>query len=202
MIGNIETASESFRKSHAVCCEVFAAAGREFVQPDGVAECIRKARALYTGGDEAAAVKEVEHARIWLNGILRKFLKGGDEYFSGRINELRYMSLDRDIVERMEARLRDFCAALMLETGEIFDQRIAAYKGLASTVNGARDEQFARNEHRERRAIEEAARKEQERSLARQRDEEQNREAARLQQESAEAEARAKRAQVFDELFC
>lgn len=201
MVKNIELASEQYKKSVQICRDVFAAAGRQFVEPKGVADLIRKAKELYGAGDEAAAVEEVTHARDWLNGITVKFLRGGEDFFHGRIAELSYMSLDRDIMERMEARLRDYCAALMLEEGNSFELRIEAYRELAGAVNGARVEQQRRNENRERRALEEVQNQERERALRRRQQEEQDTEAQRQQQEAAEAAARVQREKQFDELF-
>jgi hypothetical protein len=191
---NIVVASEAYRKSVQICRDVFATTNRTFEEPKGVAELIRKARELYAANNEAAAINEVEHADRWLNGIVRKVLNNGAEYFGGRIKELSYMSLDGDIMERMEAGLKDYCAAVMLEEeSNSFELRIEAYKELAKAVNGARAEQFARNEERERLAHEQVQRQEEER---RQRRIEQE----RLKAE-AEAAARATREQQFDELF-
>jgi hypothetical protein len=201
MMKNIEFASENYKKSVKAASDVFAAAGRQFVEPQGVADHIRKARELYGAGDEAAAVSEVQNATGWLNGIVRKFLRGGIEFFQGRITELSYMSLDRDIMERMEARMRDYTVALQTEDGERYDQRIKAYVDLAEAVNGARDEQARRNENRERRAHEEVQRREQERETRRRENEQQLAAEARRRQEESEAAARAKRETQFDELF-
>ncbi|HEX9503208.1 MAG TPA: hypothetical protein VF974_02695 [Patescibacteria group bacterium] len=191
---NIASASEQYRKSVRICRDVFAATNRTFQEPKGVTELIRKARELYADNNEAAAVKEVEHADRWLNGIARKVLLGGIEHFEGRIKELSFMSLDSDIMERMEAQLKDFCVAITLEEESTsYELRVEAYKELGATVNGARAEQFARNEERERRAHEQVQRQEEER---RQRRLEQER--MRAEQEAA---ARATREKQFDQLF-
>lgn len=194
MISNIASASEQYRKSVQICRDVFAATNRTFKEPQGVTELIRKARELFAGNNEAAAMKEVENTDRWLNGIVRKVLRGGIERFQGFIRELSFMSLDSDIMERMEAGLRNFCAATMLEEeSNSFELRIEAYKELAAAVYGARPEQNERNERREQLAHEQVQRQEEER---RQRRLEQERRQAEL-----EAVARAEREKQFDELF-
>ena len=202
MVSNIANASEAYRNAHNACREIFAAAGRTFVEPKGVSDLIQKAREAYTQrADEATATEEIGHARQWLTGVAAKFLRGGTDYFEGRITELSYMSLDRDIIERMQARLRNYCAVLMIEDGDVFDQRIAAYRELAQAVNGARDEQQARIENRQRREAEAAAEQERQR-IERRREQEAAAAADALRrQQEAEAEARAKREKQFDELF-
>jgi hypothetical protein len=190
---DIEIASESYHKAAKNCRDVFAAGGRQFVEPQGLSDHIRKARDLYGAGDEAGAVKEVETAERWLKGIATKLLRGATDFFEGRIKELSYMSLDPDIMENLEARLRDFCAALMLEQDDSFELRAEAYRELAKAVSGARDEQFARNEERERLAHEEVQRQEEERR--------QRRAEAERQKAEEAAAARATREKQFDELF-
>lgn len=202
MVRNITEASEQYREALGNCRQVFQAAGREFVEPKGMQELLHKARKLFAEqGDEASAIKEVEHAAEWLIGIAVKFLRGGIEFFEGRIAELSYMSLDQDIMDNMRARLKDYCAALMQEEGPAFDQRIEAYTALATAVNGARAEQARRLEHRELVARQREAEKAQERRERRRQQEEQDQLQARQRQEAAEAEARVRRAEEFDRLF-
>ncbi len=191
---NIANASEAYHKSVETCREIFAATNRTFSQPSGVAELIGKARELYAGGNEAAAVNEVQHAERWLKGIARKVLLMGTEHFQGRIKELSYMSLDDDIMDRMEALLKDYCAAVTLEEeSESFELRVAAYKELGVAIYGARTEQFARNEERERLAHEQVQRQEEERR---------SRKLELERQREAEATAaREARVKQFDELF-
>ncbi len=202
MSSNITQVSAQYREVASACREIFAAAGRKFVEPQGVGELIKDARRLYTElADEASAVKEVAHARDWLIGVAVKFLRGGVEHFEGRVKELSFMGLDRDIMDNMEARLNDYRAAVSEEDGTCFTRRITAYSNLAAAILGAREEQFRRNEVREQEAHEEVARLERER-VARRRQEE----AARLlrvqqEQEAAAAAARASREQQFDQLF-
>jgi len=191
---NIVGASEQYRQIVNVCREVFAASGQTFVEPKGVSDHIRKARDLYgVAGNEAAAITEVENARHWLIGVARKRLSNGPDFYGGKIRELSFMSLDQDIMENMEALMRDFCAALVLEDGDSFELRVPAYRDLVAAINGARIEQGARNEERERLAHEQVQRQEEER---RQRRIEMEREKA-----EAEAAARAEREQQFDALF-
>lgn len=198
----ITEASEQFRQALNICRQVFTAAGREFIEPKGVVDLIQKARRLYTeGGDETAAITEVQNATHWLNGIAMKFLRGAIEFFDGRINELSYMSLDRDILDNMRARLREFCAAVMQEDGHSFDLRIAAYAKLAQVVGGAQVEQQRRIEHREEVAREREQDAERAKRQRRRQEEEQQRLLAIQQQEAAETAARAEREQQFDQLF-
>lgn len=199
---NIATASEEYRKAVEICRNVFAAAGRDFNEPQGVRDLMTKARALFAeDSDEVGAAKEVDHARQWLIAIAGKFLRGGIEFFEGRIAELSYMSLDRDIMENMQARMRDYCAAVTIGEGDDFEERIETYRQLHASVFGARAEQQRRVENRERRAQEEAQKEELERKLRRRQQEEQSAEAARKKQEAASAAAREKRGKQFDELF-
>ena len=198
---NIAEVSEQYRNAVQTCRDVFAAAGRQFVEPKGVTDLLKQARELYAGGDEPKAVKEVQHATEWLIGVIVKFLRGGVEFFEGRIAELSYMSLDQDIMDNLRARLKDYSAAIMEEQGPFFDQRLAAYCKLAAAVTGARDEQFRRIERREQLAAEEASRKELERRERRRQQEEQDRLQALERQREAEAAARAEREKQFDQLF-
>ena len=201
MVSKIEQASEQYRNAVNICRNVFDAAKKTFVEPKGVLDHIQKARELYRGGDEALAVKEVENARQWLNGVAAKFLRNGGTFFEGRIKELSYMSLDRDIMEQMEARMRDYCAAIMLEGEDVFELRVEAYRELAASVNGAQSEQQRRIEHREQVAHEQVATQERERQARRREQEEQDLEQARARQAEAEAAARVEREKQFDELF-
>ncbi len=199
----IANASEQYRNAIRTCREVFTAAGREFVEPKGVKDLVNEARKLYTErSDEAGAIKEIEHARDWLTGIAVKFLRGGIQFFEDRIKELSYMSLDDDLMDNMEARLRDYCGEMMEEDGPCFDRRVAAYTKLANAVTDARPEQARRNERREQKAHDQVSRKEAERRLRRRQQEEQDQAEAKRQQEAAEAAARANREKQFDELFC
>lgn len=198
---NIADASVHYREAANVCRSIFAAAGREFVEPEGVRALIQNARVKFTEhGDEESAVKEIENARVWLIGIARKFLRAGVEYFDGRIHELSYMSLDLDIVENMEARLKEFRDAIHTEDGDRFDLRLAAYTALAKSVYGARDQQRSRDERRAQRETEDGARR---KRVAAERERERIAltEANRQRQEAAEAAARDKRGEQFDELF-
>ncbi len=198
MMRTITNASEQYRNAIRNCREIFTAAGREFAEPKGVSDLLNNARKLYAEqADEAAAVREVDHAREWLNGVAIKFLRGGVEFFDGRIKELSYMSLDSDIMDDMTARLRVFRDVMVPELNASLEQRIASYTELAGAVKGARMEQFRRNEERERLAHERAANEEQERrERLRLLREQEAREAA-----EAEAAARAQREKQFDELF-
>ncbi|OGE74196.1 MAG: hypothetical protein A3C49_01860 [Candidatus Doudnabacteria bacterium RIFCSPHIGHO2_02_FULL_42_25] len=202
MIRNIADASEQYHNAVNACREVFAAAEREFVEPKGVKAHIEEARRLYAElGDEASAVKEVDNARQWLIGIAGKFLRGAVEFFGDRIYELSYMSLDRDIVENMQARLREYEEAVRVGEASSFEVRLTAYKKLATVVNGARTEQQRRIEHREKLAQERAEREQHERRRRREEEAEADRVRAKQQQEAAEAAAREERAKQFDELF-
>ncbi len=199
---SIRTASEQYRVALANCREVFSTAGRDFVEPAGIRDLLAKAREAYTvNGDEAAAVKEAEHAQQWLNGIATKFLRGGIEFFEGRVKELSYMSLDADIMDNLETRLQEYREAVEQEQAPAFSRRIQTYTELLKAVTSARAEQLQRNEDREQQVQETAREQELERKrqrVAREREREQE---ETLRHQAANAQARAQREQQFDTLF-
>ena len=199
---SIAVASEQYKSALKICRDIFAATGGEFKEPEGVRRLLDEARQLFTQrGDEASATKEVEHATVWLNGIATKLFRTAVNFFGDRVTELSYYSLDRDIMEGVEARLREYEETVRSEHGDSFERRLAVYQRLVGAIEDARPTQRARAAHRDRLAEEQASNKERQRRIRRRENEMRDAEAANAARQAAEAEARRQREELFAELF-